>query len=188
MQCLRELRKQYGCRIHSFVLMSNHYHLLISTPRSNIGEAMKYLHREVARKVNRAAGRTNHFFGGRYKWSLIDDENYYWNAVKYVFRNPLRAGLCEKVEAYPYSSLSRPRDLEWMMCDFFRSPDEEIELNLEWLNEKFEAEKEIAIRKALRRRNFELPKTSERTIFSLGLLPTVRKGDAGLYKKGTVTL
>jgi len=169
LKCFRQMTDQFRCQVHAFVLMSNHYHLLVSTPDSNIGEAMKYLHREVAREVNRRTGRINHFFGGRYKWSVIHDENYYWNAVKYIFRNPVRAGICEAPTGYAYSSLNRPQDFEWRMTDFFNAPEVPIQLNLDWLAEGFPDQHEQAIQKALRRRTFELAKTTNREQIKLAL-------------------
>lgn len=158
-EVLADLKELFRCNTHAFVLMENHYHLLISTPEANIGEAMKYLHREVARKSNRKAGRINHFFGGRYKWSLIYEETYYWNAMKYIFRNPVTAGICERVEDFPYSSLnSHSPKLEWKMVDFFRDQNAPIQLDLSWLNETFNPEDQILIRAALRRREFQLPR------------------------------
>jgi putative transposase len=179
MKCLFELEIQFECEIHSFVLMSNHYHLLISTPNSNIGEAMKYLHREVARNANKEADRTNHFFGGRYKWSVITNENYYWNCVKYVFRNPVRAGLSPTVESYRHSSLNRKTELfSWKMTDFFQDRGKHIELNLPWLNEDITKQNENGIRLALRRREFRVPRDEQARAVEF---------DIPLYKKGTVT-
>ncbi len=179
MRCLNELRIQFKCEIHSFVLMSNHYHLIISTPEGNIGEAMKYLHREVARKANQSANRVNHFFGSRYKWSVIYNENYYWNAVKYIFRNPIRAGICSLVSDYKYSSLNKKSIFfEWKMIDFFNHSKDEIEIDLDWLNEPFLKETEVAIGKALRRREFQLTRDKNGLMLNL---------EAAHYKKGTVT-
>jgi putative transposase len=178
-KCLHQLTLQFKCEIHSFVLMSNHYHLIMSTPNANIGEAMKYLHREVARQVNKSTGRTNHFFGGRYKWSVISKSDYYWNCIKYVFRNPIRAGICDFVQSYKFSSLNSNTQLfSWKMSDYFYDSKKEIEVNLEWLNEPFQKESEVYIRKGLRRREFELPKSSLKKTVEL---------DVPLYKKGTVT-
>src|SRR3990167_2337764 len=50
----------YQLKIHSFVLMSNHFHLMATTPDSNLGDVMKYFMRESAKSVNRTANRTNH--------------------------------------------------------------------------------------------------------------------------------
>lgn len=179
MTCLKELVEQFDCRIHCFVLMSNHYHLIITTTKCNIGEAMKYLHREVARKVNRSTGRMNHFFGGRYKWSVIDQDIYFWNCVKYVFRNPIRAKICQTVNEYPYSSLNRkPPKFKWTVSDFFLDPNSTVELDTQWLNEPFLGEIEKDIGKGLRRREFTMPRKSNGTGTS---------SDELQYKKGTVT-
>jgi REP element-mobilizing transposase RayT len=176
---LSKIRELFGCQIHCFVLMSNHFHLIISTPRENIGDAMKYFHREVARQANKLAGRINHFFGGRYKWSVIHNEIYFWNAVKYVFRNPVEAGLCHRVEGFRYSSLnSQPEDFSWELFDVFNDRNLLIQPDLEWLNENFKEEQRMAISKALRRRVFEIPASES------GYLVTL---DAARRRKGTVT-
>lgn len=157
LEVLTEVEKQFGCHLHAFVLMSNHYHLLISTPHSNIGDAMKYFHREIARQANREAGRINHFFGGRYKWSVISEEDYYWNSVKYIFRNPVSANLCQRVEEYPYSSYNaRVESPKWRMVDFFRDDEVLVSLDSDWLNESFSEEQAKGIARALRRREFKL--------------------------------
>ncbi len=169
---LKTLNKDYRCKIHSFVLMSNHYHLLISAPDGNIDRAMQYLQRETARTANAKTGRQNHFFGTRYRWSVIRTENYYWNAMKYVLRNPVRSGLVENVEDYPFSSLNRENEI-WN----FPIPFCDHSMNrtyLEWLNDPFQNESEHLIRKALRRKEFQLPRTKQ------GRKPVL---DAAPYKK-----
>ncbi len=179
LECLYETKIQFKTEVHAFVLMSNHYHLLISTPQANIGEAMKYFHREVARKANRSVGRINHFFGGRYQWSLINSPEYFWNAVKYVFRNPIRAGICQRAEDYEFSSLNRnPKKWTWQMTDFFLDRYKAVELCINWLNEPFHGEKEALIKRALRRREFKPPRNQKLHAEVFG---------AQLYKKGTVT-
>lgn len=155
---LKKIETHFNCEIHAFVLMNNHYHLIISTPDNNLGEAMKYLHREIARRANWKAKRINHFFGGRYKWSLIYEEIYYWNAVKYVLRNPVKAGISDRVENYPYSSFGMGKgDYRWKMVDFFHDKDKLIELDTTWLNENFKDDHEDLIKLALRRREFKIP-------------------------------
>lgn len=159
MECFNQAQEQYSCKFHAFVLMSNHYHLLISTPHSNVDEVMHYIQREVARRANKLSSRINHFFGGRYKWSIVDTENYYWNVVKYIFRNPVRADLCPRVENYKFSSLnSAAKDFNWHMTDFFHNQNNTIVLDLDWLNEAYLKEIEESIRFALRRSEFALPR------------------------------
>lgn len=94
-----------GAKIHSFVLMYNHYHLLISTPDENLDEVMMYFMRETSREINFHAERKNHIFGGRYKWSLIQDPRYFSLAYCYIYQNPVRAGICAFADQYTFSSL-----------------------------------------------------------------------------------
>lgn len=171
----KKAKEIFKCEIHAFVLMGNHFHLLISTPNKNLGEVMKYLQREVARNVNKKTNRINHVFGGRYKWSLIQQETYYWNVIKYVFRNPVRSGIADNVLNYPFSSLEKT---DYPLIDFWNQNKKIHSLDLDWLNEPFLKEKEDAIKKALRRKVFELPKDENKKLMRL---------DEPRSKKGTVT-
>lgn len=151
----------FNCDFHAFVLMSNHYHLLVSTPDNNIDKVMEHIQREVAQKANRKSARINHFFGGPYKWSLIYEEDYYWSAAKYIFRNPVRAGICDEVTNYKYSSLNRScKEIQWQMVDFFNNKTKPIILDNDWLNEPFLNETEEELRLALRRKEFKIPRSS----------------------------
>src|SRR5580704_8555974 len=69
---LNHISDVYDFKIHSFVLMSNHTHL-IGTPSEEhyLGEVMNWLQSSVARTINRVSGQINHVFGGPYKPSLI---------------------------------------------------------------------------------------------------------------------
>lgn len=159
MQAMVQAETLFNCDFHAFVLMSNHYHLLVSTPDNNIDKVMEHIQREVAKKANRKSARINHFFGGPYKWSLIYEENYYWNAVKYIFRNPIRAGICNTIADYKYSSFNRNhKELQWQMVDFFNDKTKPIVLDNDWLNEPFLNEIEETIRLALRRKEFKIPR------------------------------
>ena len=163
---LKIAKEKFECCLHAFVLMSNHYHLMASTPHGNISEVMAYLDSRVAKLANKKLDRINHFFGGRYKWSLIRDEIYFWNAIKYNFRNPVKAGLCLNVEDYKFSSLNNPVEKDfWSIEDQLNS--ENKEQLLMWFNNKFDANHELAIQKALRRREFKLPRDKNNKIVSL---------------------
>lgn len=159
MECMEKTQTEYGCNFHAFILMSNHYHLLISTPNGNIDEVMQYIQREVARRANKTTSRINHFFGGPYKWSLIQDEIYYWNVLKYIFRNPIRAGISTKVEDYEHSSLNlKPKNFNWTVTDYFHDKNKKISLDFDWLNEPSLKEIEESIQFGLRRKKFKIPR------------------------------
>tara|TARA_B100001248_G_C27399124_1_gene468448 strand:+ start:5605 stop:6243 length:639 start_codon:yes stop_codon:yes gene_type:complete len=162
---LEVLKNDYSCRIHAFLLMNNHYHLIISTPLQNISESIQHLNGSITRITNKMAKRENHLWGSRYRWCVINNEKYYWNAVKYVFNNPVRAGLTNYVEDYPYSSLNYQRQELWEMVDFFHRPMQKIELDKEWLNYQFSKEQNESIRKGLKKRLFDIsPDKNRRTV------------------------
>lgn len=179
MECFEQAQTLYHCELHAFVLMSNHYHLLVSTPFNNIDAIMQHVQREVARKANKKASRINHFFGGPYKWSIICDESYYWNALKYIFRNPVRAGICENVSAYRFSSLNtKAKNFQWRLTDIFMDKSKLIILDDDWLNEPYLNEIESEIRMALRRKEFKIPRNNSGHRSSL---------DTPHFKKGGTT-
>ena len=90
--------------IHAFVLMGNHYHLVATTPNNDIDSFMMHFNKSFSEKIKSSSGAINQKFGGRYKWCIIEHQNYFYNVMRYVFRNPVRAGLVKKVESYPYST------------------------------------------------------------------------------------
>lgn len=85
--------------------MPNHVHLILSTPEAHIGKIMQKLMVDVTKELNRISRRSGYVFQGPYYRTLIENDVYYQNAVKYVLRNPVKAGLCEQVQDWPYSSL-----------------------------------------------------------------------------------
>lgn len=104
-ECLLYAQEKAQTNIHSFVLMSNHYHLLISTPQSNLDKFMEAFNKRLSHSIKRFNGAENHKFANRYKWSIIESYNYLINVYRYIYQNPVRAGLCKLCLDYPYSSL-----------------------------------------------------------------------------------
>ncbi len=142
--------------------MSNHFHLLVSTPEANISQAMQYFMTQTSREITRLSGRINQTYGARFHRSLITNYNYYMSAYKYVYRNPVRADICQRVEDYPFSSMHGllgakqlfiPLEEDTLL--FNRSFDES---SLRWLNTSPTGEAESDVRKALRRSVFSYPR------------------------------
>ncbi|WP_413582793.1 transposase [Bdellovibrio sp. HCB288] len=102
---LTHASKEHNLVIHSFVLMSNHFHLVASTPDANISKCMQQFMFRVSRRLTKAGNRINETFAGRHYKTILQTHCYYLNAYKYNYRNPVAAGICEKVEDYPFSSL-----------------------------------------------------------------------------------
>ncbi len=102
---LAETCQKYELKIHSFVLMSNHFHLIASTPQANISQCMWHFMRSTSFRLTRSGNRINETFAGRHYKCILHEPNYYLNAYKYNYRNPIAAGVCERAEGYPYSTL-----------------------------------------------------------------------------------
>jgi putative transposase len=98
-----------GWRLHAFVLMSNHYHLLIETPEANLVAGMRWFQTTWTVRFNRFHGLSGHLFQGRYKAVIVDPEerDYFVSVSDYIHLNPVRAGLVQlrhKLFNYSWSS------------------------------------------------------------------------------------
>lgn len=155
------VHKAFNLEIHCFVLMSNHYHLLVSAPDLNLSKALMYFQREVSRELNRYGNRINRTFAGRFHRSYIGNYHYFTNCYKYVYQNPLRAGLVERVEDYKYSTLSgklgRQRLLIPVALDTLIF-EGDFSSHLEWLNQETKDDDIESMRMALKKGEFSLRK------------------------------
>ena len=101
---LKEAQERYGYVVHCYVLMTNHYHLIIETPQGNMSQVMHYVNASYTNYLNKKRQRSGHLFQGRYKAILIDHTSYLLELSRYVHLNPVRAHLVERPEEYAYSS------------------------------------------------------------------------------------
>jgi putative transposase len=93
------------CRIHAYVLMSNHIHLLISPAHEKAAaEMMKSLGERYVQYVNRNYNRMGTLWEGRYKSCPVQDEQYLLICHKYIELNPVRAGMVMHPSLYKWSS------------------------------------------------------------------------------------
>jgi putative transposase len=159
----------FEIKIYSFVLMSNHFHLMAGAPEKNLSEAMRYLMTEVSRSIGQTAGRINQTFGGRFHRSLIDNDLYFAQVYKYVYRNPIRAGICEKAEDYKFSTLPGLLGKQAVAIpleeDIFLFQNNNAEKYLRWLNQNPAEHIEERIKKALKKSHFKFPKNNNGTLF-----------------------
>lgn len=95
----------YNVDVHHIIFMSNHMHILATPNEDNLGQAMSYFLTNVSKFLNFKLKRKNHIFGQRYRATIIENSRHFMNAIRYIYQNPVRAGIVKKVEDYPYSSL-----------------------------------------------------------------------------------
>ena len=174
---LTDLVERYNFRIYAFVLMNNHYHLIAACSEEYpLGTVMCELQTKVSIEANALAKRINHFWGGPYKASMITDEVYYATCLKYVLRNPVTAGICNRVEDYDYSIssiLNQGTKLPLSCPEAERGIHKLLKNPLNWLNESYKEEDSIAVKNALTRTEFKPKhrKTRKPLPYNASLLP-----------------
>lgn len=107
-RCLGEMCVRNQAVVHAWCLMSNHYHLLLETPRGNLVDAMKWFQGTFTQRYNARHKLCGHLFQGRYKAKVIDDDDgHYFRVVSdYIHLNPADAGIAKPgaLQEYPWSS------------------------------------------------------------------------------------
>ncbi|MHB1044087.1 MAG: transposase [Eubacteriales bacterium] len=101
-----------GVELFAYVIMSNHYHFALRTCVEPLRKFMHRINTRYGLYYNRAVERTGHVFETRYKAIPVQNENYLLTLVRYIHRNPVRAGICKSVGDYPWSSDRYYRKME----------------------------------------------------------------------------
>jgi len=118
---LQEASELWNFRISAFCLMSNHYHLLIQTPDGNLSCGMRHINGVYTQRFNRGHKKEGQLFRGRYKAVLVDDDSHLLEVLRYIHRNPLRAGIVKTLGDYSWSShqgyMSRAKKWSWLHKD-----------------------------------------------------------------------
>ena len=96
--------KEYDVVMHSYCIMTNHYHLLIETKKTNISDAMKRVNSLYSIYFNKKYKRTGHLWQGRFTSYYLYDDIYFWYVTKYIERNPIKANMVKQIDQYKYQS------------------------------------------------------------------------------------
>jgi len=104
--------KRFGWSLTAWVLMSNHFHLVIQTPEANLSRGMHWLNSAYAGWFNRRYQRSGHLFEGRFHAFLVEKETYLRELLRYVVLNPVRAKIVARPENYRWSSYRSTAGLE----------------------------------------------------------------------------
>jgi len=141
LEILSELPQRYSILIHGYVLMGNHYHLLIETLKSNITNVMHYLNTTYTGYFNRKYKRAGHLFQGRYRGFLIEKEKYLLSVSRYIHLNPVRASMVRKLEEYRWSSYLEYAGIQqksdWLTCDWILGQFSKYEARAKRLYKRF---------------------------------------------------
>ncbi len=124
-QVLIESIEMWNLRVSAYCLMSNHYHLLLQTPEANISRCMRHINGVYTQRFNRRHRCDGQLFRGRYKSILVSDDPYLLQLVRYIHKNPVKAGIVREPVDYRWSShkayLSVARKWDWLNKAFIYS-------------------------------------------------------------------
>lgn len=101
---LGDVADRFRWRVHEYVEMTNHYHLLVETLEPTLSRGMQKLDGDFAKQFNRRHGRYGHLFQGRFRGHLIDSESYLLTLSRYIIRNPVRANMVTHPAEWAWSS------------------------------------------------------------------------------------
>jgi len=99
--------KFYKINILAFVVMDNHYHLILQNTSGKLSNFMRQLNSSYALYWRKTHGGRGYVFQDRYKSTLINGEEYLLKAIQYALENPVRAGKVKDIYSYKWSSLSQ---------------------------------------------------------------------------------
>lgn len=121
-ELLQETSEAWNIRIAAYCLMPNHYHMLIHTPEGNVSRAMRHINGVYTQRFNSRHHLDGQLFRGRYKSILVNGDSYLLQLVRYIHRNPLKEGMVDDLNSYPWSShkayLSVAKIWDWLHKGF----------------------------------------------------------------------
>ena len=102
---LAEVATLYAVSVHAYVLMDNHFHLLVTPPTAEaLSRMMQALGRRYVGWFNARHQRTGTLWEGRFRAGLIEGERHLLACMRYIELNPVRAGLCQQPQEWVWSS------------------------------------------------------------------------------------
>lgn len=122
---------RFNWRIHSYVMMDDHYHLVAETPKANLSKGMRQLNGVYTQHFNRTHGNDGALFQGRFKAILFEPENYLTDLCRHVVLNPVRARI-GNLDKYRWSSFRATAglvrspdyiDVDWLLSTFGKRTD-----------------------------------------------------------------
>jgi REP element-mobilizing transposase RayT len=95
--------RRFDVSVQAACVMTTHYHAVVESACASLSSAMQWFHSRYARSFNRRHGRYGHVFAERFQCRVIDSEDYVYDACDYTLLNPVKAGLCDRIEDWAWS-------------------------------------------------------------------------------------
>lgn len=147
---MRQAVSRIPMRISAWCLMPNHFHFVLwPIANGDLGRWMHWLLTCHVRRHHRRYGTDGRIWQGRFKAFPIEQDEHLLTVMRYVERNPLRAGMVDRAENWRWSSLHRGREADTMLT--LHSPIERTQRWLSWVNEPQSSEEESDLRLSIKR-------------------------------------
>ena len=139
---LKQYKSVMNFHVYGFVLMDNHYHLVLKTIDESLQNIMHRINNKYSKYYNYKNKKTGHVFENRYKGILVMEDKYLLSLIRYVHQNPVKANICKKVEDYEWSSDSHYRmnkqveivNVDFILNMFSKNRQEAIKAYREFMN------------------------------------------------------
>ncbi|MFH0802357.1 MAG: transposase [bacterium] len=125
LELLERAHLKYGAIFHAYVLMDNHYHLILETPNPQLSKIVHLINTAYTVYFNLKYQRSGHLFQGRYHAIVIEQDQYLLALSRYLHLNPVRAKIVKNPKDYPWSSyagyISKEPKKAWLWTDLVLS-------------------------------------------------------------------
>ncbi len=136
-QTMQRYKEKCDYMIFAYCLMGNHLHLLLKEGKDPLETVMRRICGSYVFWYNRKYGRIGHLFQDRFKSEPVNDTEYLLNVLRYIFRNPIEAGIATKIKNYKWSNY----------MDYVK---ENKQLEIDFVLNIFNTDREIAIREFIK--------------------------------------
>lgn len=154
-QTLRRYKKICEYELYAYCLMGNHIHLLLMEGEEPLDKVMRRICSSFVLWYNHKYGRIGYLFQDRYKSEPVEDNAYFLTALRYIYQNPVKAGLAASAEKYPWSNYyeymdeymdtNQTNDTDFVLGLFNENREKAIENFIEYINrENYDVCLEIA--------------------------------------------
>ena len=141
-----DIKEKYNIEIIAYCIMNNHAHILIkSTVINNLSNYMHDLNTRYGCYYNKKYKRVGYVFRDRYKAEGIYTENHLYSCIKYIYDNPVKAGICNKPEEYLYSNYKLVKKIDGCEEYQFMDIDKDSNVICKSIIEKYLLENNMSI-------------------------------------------
>lgn len=104
LEAIKTYKAISGYKVFAYCLMSNHIHLLLKAGKEDLDLIIKRIAGSYVYWYNWKYKRRGHLFQDRFKSEPIEDDGYFLTVLRYIHQNPVKSGLCKKIDEYPFNS------------------------------------------------------------------------------------